>query len=672
VSNLSFSFRGNDYVREVIHSVFLYHAIRAGMDMGIVNPAQSVIYEEIPPDVRKLAEDVVLNRRGDATERMMAYAEKIRSEKTPETERGKTGEQWRTLPLEERLSHALVKGIADYLEEDIAEALQTYPRAVDIIDRPLMDGMNRVGDLFGAGKMFLPQVVKAARTMKKAVSILQPVIEAEKAAAGGARRTAGKILLATVKGDVHDIGKNIVSIVLSCNNYEVVDLGVMVPPEKIIEAVIREKPDIVGLSGLITPSLEEMSVVAAEMEKAGFSLPLLIGGATTSKLHTALKIEPKYGQGPVVYVRDASQSPSAVASLMNPANRDGYIRKIKDEYAALRENSSGKAAGGLVSPEEAEKNAFRIDWSDYEATVPRQLGRVKREHIAIEEIIPYINWKFFFHAWNMPAGFHTIAEMHRTAWLAAYGEDSRGKALEAAKLYDDATAMLQKFADEKVGYINAVFGIYEAYSEDDTVFIDGRPFPFLRRQRKNDRNEYPCLSDFIAPRHTGKRDYIGAFAVTAGAGADEQMRRYEAAGDEYAVLLMKSLLDRLAEAVAEWLHAAVRREYWGYAADENLSIAEMFAMKYRGIRPAVGYSSIPDQTVNFPLHALLATSEIGISLTENGVMRPGASVSGFFFAHPQSRYFDVGEISEEQLADYACRKNVTPEEIRKFLTANLP
>ncbi|MDR0421959.1 MAG: methionine synthase [Proteiniphilum sp.] len=680
VSNLSFSFRGNDYVREVLHSVFLCHAIRAGMDMGIVNPAQSVIYEEIPADVREPAEDVVLNRRSDATERMMAYAEKRRNEKAPETERGKAGEQWRTLPLAERLSHALVKGITDYLEEDIAEALQAYPRAVDIIDRPLMDGMNRVGDLFGAGKMFLPQVVKAARTMKRAVSVLQPVIEAEKAAAtaDGARRTAGKILLATVKGDVHDIGKNIVSIVLSCNNYEVVDLGVMVPPEKIIEAVIREKPDIVGLSGLITPSLEEMSVVAAEMEKAGFSLPLLIGGATTSKLHTALKIEPKYSQGPVVYVRDASQSPAAVASLMNPANRDGYIRKIRDEYAALRENSSGKAAGGLISPEEAAaKNAFRIDWNDYEATVPRQPGRVKREHIAIEEIIPWINWKFFFHAWNMPAGFHTIAGTQHTAaaraaWLATYGEDVRGKAPEAAKLYDDAAAMLQKFADEKAGYIHAIFGIYEAYSEGDTVFIDGRPFPFLRRQRRNDRNEYPCLSDFIAPRHTGKRDYIGAFAVTAGAGADEQIRRYEAAGDEYAVLLMKSLLDRLAEAAAEWLHAAVRREYWGYAADENLSIAEMFAVKYRGIRPAVGYPSIPDQTVNFPLHALLVTSEAGISLTENGVMRPGASVSGFFFAHPQSRYFDVGEISEEQLADYARRRNMTPEVIRKFLTANLP
>ncbi|MDR2815893.1 MAG: methionine synthase, partial [Proteiniphilum sp.] len=628
VSNLSFSFRGNDYVREAIHSVFLYHAIRAGMDMGIVNPAQSVIYEELPSGVKELAEDVVLNRRDDATERMMAYAEKSKGEKAPEAEKNKNVE-WRALPLEERLSRALLKGIGDYLEEDIAEALQVYPRAVDIIDKPLMDGMNRVGDLFGAGKMFLPQVVKAARTMKKAVAILQPVIEAEKAA-GDAQRKAGKILLATVKGDVHDIGKNIVSIVLACNNYDIIDLGVMVPPEKIIEAVIREQPDIVGLSGLITPSLEEMAIVAAEMEKAGFSLPLLIGGATTSKLHTALKIEPKYSQGPVVYVKDASQSPSAVANLMNPGNRDNYIRKVKDEYTLLRENSSRKATEP-VSPEEARKNAFSINWNGYEAVAPRKSGRVKLGHIGMEEIIPYIDWKFFFHAWNMSPKFHTLTQTDRSkearaAWLAAYREDDREKGREAEKLYDDAVTMLRKFADADAGYIKAVFGIYEAYSDNDTVFIGGTPFPFLRQQKKSDKNEYLCLSDFIAPRHTGKKDYIGAFAVTAGAGADEQMRRYEAEGDEYAALLMKSLLDRLAEAATEWLHAKVRREYWGYDTEENLSIAEMLAVKYKGIRPAVGYPSIPDQTVNFVLHDMLAASEIGISLTENGVMYPNASV----------------------------------------------
>lgn len=674
VSNLSFSFRGNEYVREVMHSVFLYHAIREGMDMGIVNPAQSVIYEDIPADVRELAEDAVLNRRDDATERMMDYAEKIKGEKNAETEKSKT-EEWRTLSLEERLSHALVKGIGDYMEEDLAEALQAYPRAVDIIDKPLMDGMNRVGDLFGAGKMFLPQVVKAARTMKKAVAILQPTIEAEKAAGGGMQQKAGKILLATVKGDVHDIGKNIVSIVLACNNYDIIDLGVMVPPEKIIETVIREQPDIVGLSGLITPSLEEMAIVAAEMEKAGFSLPLLIGGATTSKLHTALKIEPKYSLGPVVYVKDASQSPSAVANLMSPGNRSDYIRKVKDEYSVLRENSSQKVVE-LVSLAEARKNAFTIDWNGYEAVVPNTLGKVKLDHIPMGEITPYIDWKFFFHAWNMSAKFHTVTRTERTkearaTWIAGYREDDREKGREAEKLYDDAIDMLQKFTMDDVNYIRAVFGIYEAYSEDDTVFINGISFPFLRQQKKNDKNEYFCLSDFIAPKHAGKKDYIGAFAVTAGAGAEKQISRYEAEGDEYAALLMKSLLDRLAEAATEWLHAKVRREYWGYAAQENISIGEMFAVKYKGIRPAVGYPSIPDQTVNFLLHDVLDTPEIGISLTENGVMYPNASVSGLFFAHPQSKYFAIGEISEEQVTDYAQRKSVTPDEIRKFLLANL-
>ncbi|MEA4916401.1 methionine synthase [Proteiniphilum sp.] len=674
VSNLSFSFRGNEYVREVMHSVFLYYAIREGMDMGIVNPAQSVIYEDIPADVRELAEDAVLNRRDDATERMMEYAEKIKGEKNPEAEKAKT-EEWRTLSLEERLSYALVKGIGDYMEEDLAEALQAYPRAVDIIDKPLMDGMNRVGDLFGAGKMFLPQVVKAARTMKKAVAILQPTIEAEKAAGGDSQQKAGKILLATVKGDVHDIGKNIVSIVLACNNYDIIDLGVMVPPEKIIETVIKEQPDIVGLSGLITPSLEEMAIVAAEMEKAGFSLPLLIGGATTSKLHTALKIEPKYSLGPVVYVKDASQSPAAVANLMSPGNRNDYIQKVKHEYTQLRENSFKKVVE-LVSLEEARKNAFGIDWDGYEAITPRTLGRVKLEYIPMSEIVPYIDWKFFFHAWNMSAKFHTITKTERTkearaVWLAGYRADDREKGQEAEKLYDDAIDMLQKFTDENVDYIKAVFGIYETYSDDDTVFVDGTPFPFLRQQKKSDKNEYFCLSDFIAPLHTGKKDYIGAFAVTAGVGAEEQIGRYEAEGDEYAALLMKSLLDRLAEAATEWLHAKVRREYWGHAAEENLSVAEMFAVKYEGIRPAVGYPSIPDQTVNFLLHDLLGTPEIGISLTENGVMYPNASVSGLFFAHPESKYFAVGEISEGQVTDYARRKNVKLDDIRKFLLANL-
>ena len=673
VSNLSFSFRGNDSIREMMHSVFLYHAIQAGMDMGIVNPAESVIYEDIPADVKELVEDAVLNRRDDATERLMAYAEKIKNEKTPEAEQAKT-QKWRNFSLDERLSYALVKGIGDYMEEDLAEALQAYPRAVDIIDKPLMEGMNRVGDLFGSGKMFLPQVVKAARTMKKAVAILQPTIEAEKTTSGGSQK-AGKILLATVKGDVHDIGKNIVSIVLACNNYEIIDLGVMVPPEKIIETVIREKPDIVGLSGLITPSLEEMGIMAEEMEKAGFVMPLLIGGATTSKLHTALKIEHRYKRGAVVYVKDASQSPSAVANLMSSENKDAYVQKVRSEYALLREGHAMKVVD-LVSLEEARRNPFRATDS-CEPVRPRTMGRVKMEKIGVDTLIPYIDWKFFFPAWNLSAKFHTITRIDRNdaaayeKWKASYRDEEQEKAEEAAKLYRDAADMLQRFAEEQVDYVKAVFGLYEAYSENDTIVIGETPFPFLRQQKKTDSNVYFCLSDFIASRESGKKDYLGAFAVTAGDGADEEMKRLEEEGDDYSALLMKSLLDRLAETATEWVHERIRRDYWGYAADEKLSIAELFAVKYQGIRPAVGYPSIPDQTTNFLLHRLLATEEIGISLTENGVMYPNASVSGLLFAHPESKYFSIGEISEEQMIDYARRKKVEPEEIRKFLLANL-
>ncbi len=672
VSNLSFSFRGNDYIREAMHSVFLYHAIRAGMDMGIVNPAQSVLYEDIPEDEKALVEDVVFNRRDDAAERLMELAERLKNEKTPETEHAKVLE-WRSLPLDERLSYALVKGINDFLEEDITEALTVYPRAVDIIDKPLMAGMNVVGDLFGSGKMFLPQVVKAARTMKRAVAILQPTIEAEKSA--GESRKAGKIVLATVKGDVHDIGKNIVSIILSCNNYEIIDLGVMVSPEKIIETVRKEKPDMVGLSGLITPSLEEMSIVAEEMEKAGFTMPLLIGGATTSKLHTALKIEPKYSQGIVVYVKDASQSPAAVANLINTETRHHFVEKIRDEYNALRENLAEKKID-LVSIKEAREKAFKIDWETFETNTPKVLGRVVLDDIKVKDILPYIDWKFFFHSWNLSAKFHTVTNVSmcghcRAQWLVGFREDERERAQEASKLYDDAQEMLQKFIDLDAEYIKAVFGLYEAYSENDTIFIDGKPFPMLRQQKKTDKNEYLCLADFVAPKTSGKKDYVGAFAVIGGAGADYLLRKYENEGDEYSALLMKSLLDRLAEAATEWLHAIVRKDYWGYAVDENLSVAEMFAVKYRGIRPAVGYPSIPDQSVNFPLHEMLRSDEIGISLTENGVMYPNASVSGLFFAHPQSKYFAIGEISEEQMEDYAARKGQETKDVRKFLLANL-
>ncbi len=677
VSNLSFSFRGNDYIRELMHSAFLYHAINAGLDMGIVNPSQSVIYEDIPENEKQLVEDVIFNRSDDATERLMAYAEKIKKDKSIDTEQAKS-EEWRNYTLDERLSYALVKGISDRMEEDLAEALRIYPRAVDIIDKPLMEGMNRVGNLFGAGKMFLPQVVKAARAMKKAVSILQPVLEAEKSTEESNK--AGKILLATVKGDVHDIGKNIVSIVLSCNNYDILDLGVMVPPEKIIETIKKEKPDIVGLSGLITPSLGEMGVVAEEMQKAGLNIPLLIGGATTSKLHTALKIEPKYS-GPVVYVKDASQAPSAVANLMNRESRQEYIEKVKEEYERLRENYSQKEVE-LVTIDEARENAYKIDWNSFESYKPNSLGRIKLDKINIAEIIPWLDWKFLFPAWNLSARFHTITRIgksdeERAKWIESFREDDREKGKEAIKLYDDAVEMLNKFVSDDVDYIRAVFGIYEAYSDNDTIYVKGdakedyTAFPFLRQQKKSRKNEYYCLSDFTAPLESGKKDYIGAFAVTAGFGADDQLERYSAEGDEYNGLLMKSLLDRLAEAATEWLHAKVRREYWGYASDEDLTIDEMLAVRFQGIRPAVGYPSIPDQTTNFTLHDLLSTEEIGIKLTENGVMHPNASVSGLFFSHPQSKYFGIGEIDEAQMVDYANRKKKNPDEIRKFLMANL-
>lgn len=509
--------------------------------------------------------------------------------------------------------------------------------------------------------------------MKKAVAILQPTIEAEKSA--GEFQKAGKILLATVKGDVHDIGKNIVSIVLSCNNYEIIDLGVMVPPEKIIEAIRTEKPDIVGLSGLITPSLEEMGIVAEEMEKAGFRIPLLIGGATTSKLHTALNIAPKYENGVVIYVKDASQSPSTVADLLSPITRNDYIEKIRNEYSTLRKDYSNRKTE-LVPLEEARKNAFRIDWSNFTPYVPKVTGRIVLPTIKIEEIVPYINWKFFFHSWKLSPKFASITNIGmcghcRAQWLASFKNEDIQKAQEASRLYDDAMELLHKFIDLDAEYSKAVFGLYEAFSENDTVFIDKKAFPFLRQQRKNDKNEYLCLSDFVAPRSSGKKDYVGIFAVTAGAGADYLLQKYRNQGDEYSALLMKSVLDRLAEAATEWLHEKVRKEYWGYAPHEKLPIPELFAVKYQGIRPAVGYPSIPDQSINFLLHDMLCSDEIGITLTENGVMYPNASVSGFFFSHPQSRYFAVGPVSDEQLDDYAKRRGMSKDEIRKFLLSNI-
>ena len=673
VSNLSFSFRGNNYVREVMHSVFLYHAIQAGLDMAIVNPSQSIIFEEIPTDVRTLVEDVIFNRNEEATERLMEFAEKSHTSlsTTPQAQLA----EWRDYALDERLSHALVKGISDYLEEDLQEALSKYPQAVDIIDQPLMNGMNKVGKMFGEGKMFLPQVVKAARTMKKAVAILQPIIEKEKEISGESKKV-GKILLATVKGDVHDIGKNILSIILQCNNYDIIDLGVMVTAQSIMAAIHEHQPDVVGLSGLITPSLEEMSIVAAEMQKAGFNIPLMIGGATTSKLHTAIKIEPNYPDGAVVYVKDASQSPFAMANLMNDKTKTDYIRKTKEEYEILRKSTMDKKTE-LTPLATARNNSFKIDWDNFEAFTPNFIGRKVLDPIKIEDIVPYINWKFFFPAWNLSAKFASVKNISlcghcKAQWFAAFNEQDREKAMEASKLYDDAQVLLKRIIDLEAEYIKAVFVIGEAYSHDDTVYINNVPFAMLRQQKKSDQDQYLSLGDFVAPQSAHKKDYLGAFAVTAGAGADYLIKKYKNSGDEYSALVLQSLLDRLAEAATEWLHEKIRKEYWGFANDEDLTIPGMFAVKYEGIRPAVGYPSIPDQSINFDLHnTLLQSDEIGISLTENGLMSPNASVSGLIFAHPESKYFAIGTISEEQANDYMQRRNIEPQMAKKFLAANI-
>ncbi|MBB4034533.1 5-methyltetrahydrofolate--homocysteine methyltransferase [Dysgonomonas hofstadii] len=673
VSNLSFSFRGNDYVREAMHAVFLYYAIQRGMDMGIVNPGQSVVYDDIPSDLRNLVEDVIFNRRPEATDELIEYAEKVKNENTGQTEQ--KVEEWRSYPLDERIQYALIKGISDYLEEDLAEALKVYPKAVDIIDKPLMDGMNKVGDLFGSGKMFLPQVVKTARTMKRAVAILQPTLEAQKASSSGNNK-AGKLVIATVKGDVHDIGKNIVSIILACNNYEVIDLGVMTPPEVIIQKVKEEQPDILCLSGLITPSLEEMSIVAHEMEKAGFSIPLMIGGATTSKLHTAIKIDPKYNNGSVVYVKDASQAPAAVSKLINPTTKNSYIKEIKDEYSSLRDNAVDKKEG-LLPLSEVLGKGMKADWSEYITPTPKVEGRQMLKHIPIEKIIPYIDWKFFFHSWNLSARYASVQHIDdcpscRQQWLNSFPEQEREKATEGMQLYKDAKELLDQLVFNKAEYINAVFGIFEAYSDNECIFINDICFPMLRQQKKNEKGEYLSLCDFVAPKTSGMKDFVGGFTVTAGIGANELMSEYERQGDEYKVLLLKSVLDRLAEATTEWLHAKIRKEYWGFAPDENISVNEMFALKYQGIRPAVGYPSIPDQSINFLLNDnLLQSKEIGVELTENGVMLPNASVSGIIISHPKSKYFNIGNILDDQLEAYIERRGEDAQLIRKFLGANL-
>ncbi|MDR0748729.1 MAG: methionine synthase [Tannerellaceae bacterium] len=679
ISNLSFSFRGNNYVREAMHSVFLYHAIGKGLDMGIVNPSSAVLYEEIEPAFRQLLEDVILYRRTEAAEELIAYAQTHQSPQSLQPASASPSPEGGPSPLgrpegvSERLEYALMKGIGDYLEEDLAEALTLYPRAVDIIDGPLMSGMNRVGELFGAGKMFLPQVVKTARTMKRAVAILQPVIEAENAEAGP--RKAGKVIFATVKGDVHDIGKNIVSIVLSCNNYEVIDLGVMVPADVIVKKAIEEQPDLVCLSGLITPSLEEMAHVAGEMQKAGLTIPIMVGGATTSKLHTAVKIAPHYSY-PVIHVTDASQNPIIAARLLNPDTRQAYLDQLEREYQALRLSLEEKT-DALAPLEEARKHPAITNWAGYQPVKPARQGLQLIPRIPVEEIRPYINWVFFFSAWKLSGRFAAIAatdgcEACLANWLAGFAEEDRAKASEAMQLYKDASRLLDRLVETKAGYAKAICCFYPANSDGDTIVLgNGLRIPLLRQQARNKDNVYKSLADYLLPLSTGRSDYIGAFAVTAGAGTDHLRAGYEAEGDAYTSMLLQSLSDRLAEAAAEYLHEKVRREYWGYAPGESLDVPSLFKVKYQGIRPAIGYPSLPDQLLNAELDKLLRFSQIGVSLTENGAMYPTASVSGLYLSHPASSYFMIGEISDEQLTDYALRRGLDKKELARFLNRNI-
>ncbi len=665
ISNVSFSFRGNNPVREAIHAAFLYHAVKAGLDMGIVNAGQLEVYDEVPKDLLELVEDVLLNRRPDATERLVDFAESYKKEKTTSVK----DEAWRRGSVEERLSHALVKGIVDHVEADVEEARQQYPRPLDVIEGPLMAGMGVVGDLFGSGKMFLPQVVKSARVMKKAVAVLLPYMEAEKAAGGSTeRQTQGKIVMATVKGDVHDIGKNIVAVVLGCNNYDVIDLGVMVPSDKIITAVREHNADLVGLSGLITPSLDEMVHVASELDREGLTLPLLIGGATTSKDHTAVKISPAYTKGPTVHVLDASRVVNVASQLLSDDNKAAYIEKTQSEYETIREKyASGRKARTLISLEEARANRFQPDWSTADIPTPSFTGTRVLNPVPLEEILPFIDWSPFFHAWQLRGRYPQILE-----------DDVVGEA--ARDLWNDGQAVLKKILDEKLFSAAATYGIWPANSIGDDIELytdDTRTevlttFRMLRSQGvpAGGRPNF-CLADFVAPKASGRKDYIGAFACTGGIGADEAAARFREENDDHTAIMIKGLADRFAEGCAEMLHKRVRDE-WGYGKDENLSNDDLIAERYRGIRPAAGYPACPDHTEKQTLWKLLDPEKsIGMTLTESCAMHPGASVSGLYFAHPDSQYFQVSKIDKQQVEDYAVRKNMSVEEVEKWLAPNL-
>jgi 5-methyltetrahydrofolate--homocysteine methyltransferase len=659
ISNLSFSFRGNDQVREAIHSVFLFHAIRAGLDMGIVNPGMLQIYDEIPKDFLEKVENLVLNKKPEATEELLEFAQTLKEQDAKEERK----DEWRDLPVEKRLEHSLVKGLPDYIEIDLAEALPHYSPTLSIIEGPLMDGMNVVGDLFGSGKMFLPQVIKSARVMKKAVAFLLPYIEADKDKLDTTdnRKT---VLMATVKGDVHDIGKNIVGVVLGCNNYRVIDLGVMVPTEKILETAIQEKVDIIGLSGLITPSLEIMVDVATEMERRGMNLPLLIGGATTSKIHTAVKIAPQY-KNPVIYVKDASRAVGVVSNLVS--GNEEFLKELKKDYDQVREMHGQKKAKKYLPIAEARENKLKIDWKHAPIYKPNFVGVKQLIDFPISELRKYIDWTFFFMVWELKGKYPAILN-----------DELQGE--EARKLYADANRMLDRMEAEKMVQANGVFGIWPANGDgDDIVVYDnetskkeiGRFYHLRQQEEKKPGSPNYCLSDFIAPLESGKTDYFGAFAVTGGVGIEKWMKKFHDDHDDYNAILLESLADRLSEAFAELLHEQVRKEYWGYVPEEKLSLEEMFHVDYQGIRPALGYPACPEHHEKGNLFNMLKAEEIGMTLTEHFMMQPTASVSGEFFVHPESKYFSLEKVGKDQVEDYARRKGVSVEVIEQFMPSNL-
>ncbi|WP_041718035.1 methionine synthase [Alkalilimnicola ehrlichii MLHE-1] len=664
LSNLSFSFRGNNAVREAMHSAFLYHAIKAGLDMAIVNAGQIEVYDDIPKDLLERVEDVILNRREDATERLLAFAESVKDQGGAKKKEADLA--WRELPVNKRLEHALVKGIVDYIDDDVEEARQAHDRPIEVIEGPLMDGMNVVGDLFGEGKMFLPQVVKSARVMKKAVAYLLPYIEAEKAE--GDDKPAAHILMATVKGDVHDIGKNIVGVVLQCNNFKVTDIGVMQPAEAILETAEKEKVDIIGLSGLITPSLEEMANVAKEMQRRGLTQPLLIGGATTSRVHTAVKIAPQYDQE-VIYVKDASRAVGVASNLMSETRREAYVAGLREEYERVRrQHANRQKKQKWVKIETARANRTPIDWDAFEPAFPNAPGVHVLDDYPLAELVDYIDWTPFFKSWELAGSYPKILDDE------VVGEQAR-------TLFHDAKAMLAQIIEERWLTARAVFGLFpangvgddtELYADEDRAQVLLTLHHLRQQTEKPEGRPHQSLADFIAPKETGKPDHIGAFAVTTGIGIDEHIARFEADHDDYHAILLKALADRLAEAFAERLHERVRKEFWGYAPDEQLDNRGLIKEHYQGIRPAAGYPACPDHTEKDLIWALLDVDQrIGLTLTESKAMVPTAAVSGLYFAHPKSRYFGIGKIYQDQVEDYARRKGMSRRAMERWLAPNL-